>query len=84
MTYRFIAVCKYHNVITLDLRSKYDMGGHYSRFTAQILAHPLQHDIMLLCILQLYCMQTFNYSFGQVAGNPEYETIGHTFTSVIS
>ena len=36
-----IAVCIYRYVITLDLRSKYDVDGHYSKFAARILANPL-------------------------------------------
>ena len=56
-----IAVCIYRYVITLGLRSKYDVGGHYCRFTPRILANPPQYDVTLLCyISQLYCMQTFN------------------------
>ena len=34
-----IVVCTYCYVITLDLCSKYDMLGHYFRFTAQILSN---------------------------------------------
>ena len=33
----FIAVCIYRYVITLALRSKYDVEEHYFRVTAQIL-----------------------------------------------
>ena len=58
----FIAVCIYRYVITMGLRSKYDVDGHYSRFAARILANPPQYDITLLCyIAQLYCMQRFNF-----------------------
>ena len=35
-----IAVCIYCFVITLGLRSKYDVLGHYFRFAARILANP--------------------------------------------
>ena len=57
------AVCTYRYVITLDLRSKYDMLGHYFRFAVRILANPWKYDITLLCIPQLYCMQIFNLCF---------------------
>ena len=36
-----IVVCIYLYVITLDLRSKYNVDGHYSKFAARILANPL-------------------------------------------
>ena len=54
----------YRYVITMGLRSKYDMDGHYSRFAVRILANPPQYDVTLLCyIAQLYCMQRFNLLF---------------------
>ena len=59
------AVCIYRYVITLDLRSKYDVLGHYFRFAVQILANPRKYDITLLCIPQLYCMQAFNFECHQ-------------------
>ena len=64
LTSNFIifAVCIYRYVITLGLRSKYDVDGHYCRFAPQILGNPPQYDVTLLCyISQLYCMQTFNF-----------------------
>ena len=68
----------YRYVITLGLRSKYDMDGHYCRFAGQILANPPQYDVTLLCyISQLYCMQTFNYIFGIL------QEFGHTYNKLV-
>ena len=40
MLTQLIAVCIYRYVITLGLWSKYDVHGHYFRFTVQILVNP--------------------------------------------
>ena len=50
-----IAVCIYRYVITLGLRSKYDVDGHYFRFAARILANPPQYDATLLCYICIVC-----------------------------
>ena len=53
--------CMYRYVITMGLRSKYDMDGDYFRFAVRILEiMPCMTSHYCCYVPLLYCMQLFN------------------------